>query len=127
MTTRERTLWTSSHRYHTSLQGLCSRADPLREHAPGTPTRLVDDAREGTAVPVKFETAQREIESSADRNAIRVTCYIGKCRELAMHLAGQPLELLVSFKLRLRRLQPSLDTEIEQISTKIKQTLLLVL
>ena len=80
-----------------------------------------------TAVPVKFETAQREIGSSADRNATRVTCYIGKCRELAMHLAGQPLELLVSFWLRLRRLQPSLDTEIEQISTKIKRTLLLVL
>ena len=80
-----------------------------------------------TAVPVKFETAQREIESSADRNATRVTCYTGKCRELAMHLAGQPLELSVSFKLRFRRLQPSLDTEIEQISTKIRQTLLLVL
>ena len=80
-----------------------------------------------TAVPVKFETAQREIESSADRNATRVTCYTGKCRELAMHLAGQPLELSVSFKLRFGRLQPSLDTEIEQISTKIRQTLLLVL
>ena len=100
------------------ISGACEHRDGTAMHGLHTPF---------TAVPVKFETAQREIESSADRNATRVTCYIGKRRELAMHLAGQPLELSVSFKLQFGRLQPSLDTEIEQISTKIKQTLLLVL
>ena len=38
-----------------------------------------------TVAPGIVEKAQREIETSADRDATRVACDIGECRELAMH------------------------------------------